>query len=227
MTSIILETNGSRPRMLEQTLRTLYGNTPKDQFNLVVISEADRFDPVANDAIIFPLMSEDNCSALNIDPACHVTGRLKNLGAYWSEKQFGRSEFICFIDDDVAFFPGWLEKMTSALTQHPQVRILGGNRHPYHGINETIHDIEIVDAVAGYCMLMKWYTWTTFRPFEEKATGIMQGEDVDICQKVVKAGGKVGYIHPPVLAHTGITNSVGGKATGADQIERIGGVLYE
>ena len=76
-------------------------------------------------------------------------------------------------------------------------------------------------------MLMKWHTWATFGPFKAKDIGIMCGEDVDICVNINKAGGKVGYIHPPVLEHCGLTNSVGGKATGADQIKQVEGVLYE
>ncbi len=175
-----------------------------------------------------------NTSVISLTPPCNVTGRLKNLGAYWSEKQFGRGEWLLFIDDDVAFLPGWLEQMTRAMSLIKRVWLLGGNRHPYHGVNETYptYDpnwrtyIEVTDAVAGYSMLMRWGTFDEYGPFDAHAKGIAQSEDYAFARRIVKDGGKAGYIHPPVLYHTGITNSSGQPATGAEKIERKEGILY-
>ncbi len=234
MVNVCLETNGSRPRLLEQTLRTLYKNTPADQYNLTMICDGTPEFIYRAENTAPPVIG----SMLLIEPPCYVTGRLKNLGAYWSEKQFGRGEWLCFIDDDIAVQPGWLEKMISVISGAPQVRILGGNRHPYHGANGiigfvgTLHQflkgpyIEITDAVAGYSMLMRWETFDKYGPFDAHAKGIAQSEDYAFARRIVDDGGKVGYIHPPVLYHTGVTNSSGQPATGAEKIERVPGILY-
>ncbi len=228
MVNIVLETNGSRPRLLEQTLRTLYENTPKDQFNLVMIFDGQ--EP-ASPEWMNPI-SYANTSILRLDPPCNVTGRLKNLGAYWSEKQFGRGEWLLFIDDDVAFLPGWLEKMIMVCSSMNAFggSLLGGCRHPYHGINLE-HRVgrfgwQQTDAVAGYSMLMRWETFDKYGPFDAHAKGIAQSEDYAFARRIVDDGGKVGYIHPPVLYHTGVTNSSGQPATGAEKIERVPGILY-
>ncbi len=95
---------------------------------------------------------------------------------------------------------------------------------------------EITDAVAGYSMLMRWECFDLYGPFEQEAKGIGQSEDYAFCQKVIRGPeatffescrNLVGYIHPPVLAHCGITNSNGEPATGADQFERVEGYIYE
>ncbi len=226
MVNIVLETNCSRPRLLEQTLRTLCQNTPKDQFTLVIVQDGrHEFPPMA--------MTNNNTWIASVWPPCSVTGRLKNLGAYWSEKQFGRGEWLLFIDDDVAFLPGWLKKMQKAWEWVPRVGIVGGCQHPYHGYNEWVYleassgDIlRIADAVAGYSMLMRWETFDKYGPFAAVATGIGQSEDFAFARRIVEDGGKVGYIHPPVLYHTGVTNSSGQPATGAEKIERVPGILY-
>src|SRR6185312_5715738 len=134
MTNIVLITNGSRPRLLEQTLRTLYENTQADQFNLTMVMDGSWLDlPETAQGMMYA----DATCFMSMWPACHIIGRLKNLGAYWTEKQFGRGEWLLFVDDDVAFMPGWLEKMQAAFEMRNQLRLLGGVRHPYHQVNEA------------------------------------------------------------------------------------------
>ena len=221
MTNIVLITNGSRPRLLAQTLRTLYVNTPADQYTLTMVTDGH---------IEFPFEQDwgERISVIGMRPPCNVLGRLKNLGIYWSEKQFGRGEWLCVIDDDLAFFPGWLEKMQKAMESSNQLHILGGIRHPYHQTDTLLNGgIEITDAVAGYCHFMRWEMWDRFGPYDAHAKGTGQSEDFAICRKIVDAGGKVGYIQPAVTAHCGVTDSLGRPAVGMDKIQRKLGVLYE
>jgi hypothetical protein len=242
MTNIVLITNGARPRLLAQTLRTLYENTPARDYNLTVVGDGNIKWPFSGDSCEDPINDwHEQLSVIRTAPPCHIVGRLKNLGAYWSEKQFGRGEWLCFLDDDMAFFPGWLDAMGEALKDSNQVRILGSVRHPFHKPNAALgaihswgspadkayRDIELTDAVAGYCHFMRWSTWDKFGPYDAHAKGTGQSEDFPICRKVVDAGGKVGYIYPPVMAHCGITNSEGKPILGGDLIERVPGVLYE
>lgn len=223
MTSIILIANGARPRLLSQTLETLYKHTPRDQFNLTVIWDG------SNPVFFIP----DDAAMLCMNRPCKIVGRLKNLGAYWSDKNFGRGEYVCFIDDDMAFFPGWLEKMTmvSSSMCASGNSILGGVRHSYHGVNFENHTGRFgwhaTDAVAGYCHFMSWKTWDQFGPYDAHAKGTGQSEDWKLCNDIVKAGGRVGYIHPPVMAHCGVKNSEGKPAIGNEKIERIPGLIYE
>lgn len=225
MVNICLITNGSRPRLLEQTLLTLIENTSdKQQFNLTIV-----FDGVHEDSM--PGWLSCNKTMLGLYPPCYIVGRLKNLGAYWSEKQFGRGEWLCFLDDDMALFPGWLEKMTALAGSSNQLRLLGGVRHPFHGVNieqqTGRYGWQSTDAVAGYCHFMRWSIWDKFGPYDAHAQGTGQSEDFAFSRKIVDVGGKVGYIHPPVMAHTGITDSSGKTILGANQIERVPGYLYE
>jgi hypothetical protein len=221
MTSIILVTNGARPRLLEQTLRTLRDNTPVEEFNLVVVG--DGFGP-------FQIPH----APLYFFPAgpIGIIGALKNKGVEVSEKQFGRGEWLLFIDDDVAFLSSdWLPLMQASFEYRNQLRLLGGVRHPYHGVNDAslgiLPFVEYTDAVAGYCHLMRWSTWDRFGPYDAHAKGTGQSEDFAICRKIVDAGGKIGYIYPPVMAHCGLTDSSGKPILGAELIERVEGVLYE
>ncbi len=230
MTNIVLITNGSRPHLLEQTLRTLFESAPRDQFNVTLV-----LDGIDAWCVCKPIYNV-NLSLVITDPACHVIGRLKNVGAYWSEKQFGRGEWLCFIDDDIAVRQNWLAVMIEQTELNNAVRITGGCRHPFHGVNQRVGSpsflkdgpcIEITDAVAGYCHFMRWSTWDRFGPYDAHAKGTGQSEDFAICRKIVDAGGKVGYIHPPVMAHCGITDSNGKTILGAELIERVPNIIYE
>jgi len=237
--NIVLVTNFIRRRLLSQTLHTLYENTPEDQFNLTIVC-----DGFPSEADLITIGQRENSTVISEWPPCHIIGRLKNLGAYWSERQFWRGEWICFIDDDLAFFPGWLGKLVNNLDTFSNgrsmvsdekvdsgLRIVGSIRHPYHGVNATIEfgnqTTEITDAVAGYCHFMRWETWDKYGPYDAHAKGTGQSEDYAICRKIVEDGGRVGYIHPPVMAHCGITNSEGKPILGGDLIERAPGVIYE
>lgn len=221
--NIVMITNGKRPRLLNQSLETLLANTAADLFSLVVVFE----EPGTLGVEICTYLSSriKNVSILSVEPALHILSRLKNLGAYWSEKQFARGDWLMICDDDIAFLPGWLERMT--FTVGPSLGLLGGVRHPYHGVNERIGNVEVTDAVAGYCHFMRWEMWDRFGPYEGNAEGIGQSEDFAFSRKFVDAGYKVGYITPPAIAHCGITNSQGRRAIGSDQFERIAGLLYE
>jgi len=217
MTNIVCVSNGAREELLYQLIDTLYRNTPLDQFNITYVMDGCRTDKITG----------PNLSVLMVDPAVNIIGRLKNLGAYWSEKQFGRGEWLCFIDDDVAFMPWWMEKMQLIMANSNILRLLGGVRHPYHGVNYEWANWNETDAVAGYCHFMRWSTWDRFGPYDAHAKGTGQSEDFAICRKIVDAGGKVGYIHPPVMAHCGLTDSSGKPILGAELIDKVEGILYE
>ena len=81
--------------------------------------------------------------------------------------------------------------------------------------------LEETDAVAGYSMLMSWETWHKYGPYDQHAKGVGQSEDFAICQKVVKDGGRVGYVSPPVLTVCGLTNTLGEKVPGYEELKSM------
>ncbi len=169
-----------------------------------------------------------NCTYIRIEKSSHVLSRARNIGAYWAEQTFGKSDHVCFLDNDVYLMPGWLSKLVEVEAK-THVEILGGCQHPYHGTNRELEGgaVHLVDAVAGYSMFMTRQTWKTYGPFPHTAPGVCQGEDNALCREVWRCGGRVGYVNPPVLLHCGITNSEGKPAVGSEKFVRVPGVLYE
>jgi glycosyltransferase involved in cell wall biosynthesis len=230
MTNIVMICK-DRPRLTEQTLRTLYDTVMSNQFNLTIM---DDFSGPETFKVIERYGTRSNSVyATPSDHAINCVGALKNAGASVSEQAFGRGDWLCFIDNDIAFFDGWLNKMSlSAYTETidggPIHSIIGGYRHPYHAVNSRIGNVfEFTDAVAGYMHFMSWSTWGKFGPYDANAKGVCQSEDFAICQRVSAAGGIVGYVHPPVIANCGLTNTEGKHAIGSELFPRIPGLIYE
>jgi hypothetical protein len=224
MTNLIMIAKG-RDRLTKQAIESVVENT--QDYNLTLV-----MDSLSGPPWTLPK------NATEIRTHSGILGELRNLGAYWSAEKFGQGEWICFLDNDVAVFAKWLEVMTGMFK--PGIEpptLIGGCRHPHHQPNqnrlaswahwkEEGRVLEITDAVAGYSMLMSWSTWELHGPFDANAPGIGQSEDYALCRRVKAAGGIVGYVDPPVLAHTGITNTNGKPATGADLFPRVPGLLY-
>ncbi len=228
MTNIVLITK-NRERLLRQCLKSLYKNTPHDQFNLMIVDDGSRF-PEGELSPIEELACEGhtNWTALINFHSIGIVGFLRNIGAAASERYFGRGEYLCFIDNDIAFRPNWLQKMIfAAKSWTPCPFVLGGYQHPFHGTNKEYTQVHETDAVAGYMHFTEWATWDGYGPYDQHAKGVCQSEDFAFCQKIAKDGGKVGYIHPPVILNCGITNSEGNPAVGSENFLRLDGYIYE
>lgn len=234
MTNVVMIAR-DRPRLTEQTLESLRENTGRDSFNLTIVDDGSEIPACAD---WLEHWDEDVPTQLvQLHCPIGIVGFARNLGVLVAEKHFGRGDWLYFTDNDVYFKPGWLEKMTIAASV-PPISILGGCRHPYHQANRVIPveirepiqaevEVQTVDAVAGYSMLMRWGTWDAYGPFDAHAKGVGQSEDWALCQKAVRAGYKVGYIHPPVLINCGLTNTLGEKVPGWEQFEMVEGVVQE
>lgn len=225
----------NRPRLTEQALTTLIANTDVP-WNLTVIEDDGNAAPDVwqTSATVKILTEHPNVAYLINARSKGITGQVRNLGVYWSEKYFGRGDWLVLCDNDVAFFPHWANSLSWEIGRGGnEVKLLGGCRHPFHAVNGRIRQrsdgtlIEETDAVAGYLQMMLWNTWDEYGPLDAHAVGTGQSEDYAFCRKIVAAGGKVGYIHPPVCAHCGITNTDGSPAIGAEKIERLPGLIYE
>lgn len=145
-----------------------------------------------------------------------------------------RGDLLYLSDNDVYFKPRWLETLIAAINHRPDFKIIGGWNHPYHRpvdrhrfmLNGKLVEIREAWAVAGVSWLMKWETWDRFGPFDSNSEGVGQSEDTAFCNRVREAGFKVGSVYPPVVLHTGITNTLGEPALGAELFEREDGVIY-
>ncbi len=243
MTNIVLLVK-DRVRLTEQCLRTLYEETPRTEFNLLIMNDGSWPE---TGKIIERYTTRENCEAIHLVKSVGIVGWLRNVGVWASERYFGRGDYLCTIDNDIAFLHDWLPKMIQAKEQirvYPgsdndkRYTLLGGYRHPHHGVNNTSFiegefqgalnlRVEETDAVAGYMHFMTWAAWDMYGPYDQHAKGVCQSEDWAMCMKVKEQRGHVGYVHPPVIANTGLTNSEGKPAVGHAEFRRYPGLVYE
>lgn len=212
-----------RPKLTRQALHTFTQNTDVE-WSLTLIDDASQ--PETRDLLRSFARNTKNVALLRNETSKGITGQVRNLGVYWSERYFGRGSQLCLCDNDVAFLPKWASRMITAL--YGRIWLVGGQRHPYHGVNKSDPPMQLTDAVAGYCQMMDWHAWDAAGPLDAHAPGVCQSEDFVFCRKIVEQhSGYVGYIDPPAVIHTGITRTDGSPAVGAEAMERISGVLYE
>src|ERR1043166_2831706 len=168
-----------RPNLTRQALDSIFNHTVPGQYTLTIIDDASA-DKTAT------LIKGYNALVVRSSRPVGILGFLRNTGAAMSEKVFGRGDWLCFLDNDVAVFEGWLPSLIEiASSLGGQLLgcpyLLGGQRHPYHKPNQKLvygtgRVVEEVDAVAGYSMFMSWDTWDRFGPFHPTAKGIGQRE---------------------------------------------------
>jgi len=226
-----------RPRLTEQCLRTLYQHTDPREFSLVICDDGSKAE--TGHLITSYGRKYTNIEIVHFARPVGIVGFLRNVGIWTSERVFGPGDWLCFLDNDTAVHKYWLSQFIDCATICSKdgvtgkgVKIYGGCRHPYHGINQSLamgngRTLHVTDAVAGYSMFMSWDTWDKYGPFDAHSKGLGQSEDHALSRRVVNDGALVGYIDFPILAHTGITNSDGKPATGAEAFEREPGILYE
>ncbi len=218
-TNIVMLTK-DRLKLMKQTFETLYGTTDPATFNLTVVDDESRA-PVQ--------INKDNATVLHIGNSRGITGQARNLGVYWAEKYWGRGDYLYLSDNDVYFTPEWLPTLLNTFEdarEHHNVQLMGGWNHQYMQPHKGIGNkgtffngkFETHDAVTGASQLMRWSTWDKYGPLDAHAKGVCQGEDWQMCQNVIKDGGRVGSIYPRVVWNCGLTNSFGVPSVGADVV---------
>lgn len=223
-----------------QTLDSLIKNTPHDAFNLYVI------DDKSNDHVYGELESYARKSAKQFELFHNIEnigpGATRNFICKEIIKKDMRSKYLYHSDNDVYFKENWLQILTDIYktVENKGIKILGASCHPYLQNSSQINLIGspyiqcvvgIKDAVSGYSQLMTWETWDTFGPFDETMRGqekkIMGSEDWAFCQKIIKAGFKVGSVQPEVVVPCGKTNTYGDPATGSETFKNVAGVMVK
>ena len=215
-----------RPRLTMQCLRTLFVNS-SEQFNLTIVDDCSNY---VGQGVYEGFLARPNVVVLRVTPACEVTGRLRNLGVYFSEKHWGRGDWLYLSDNDAYFTPGWDSKLTRVFEQNEErFKLLGAYRHPYHQPRkgEGGEGVVSTDAVQGLGHLMRWETWDKYGPLDSWAKGTNQSEDFKFCQDIGKDGFLVGSIQPEVVHNCGLTGTNGKPSPGAEVMVRIPGIVME
>lgn len=250
MTNIVMLCH-NRLRLLEQALRTLAQNTPAEEVTVTLVDDCSSDFRVRRLLEVYAARQRWTC--IRIEKSEHVLARAKNTGVYWSEQTFGRGDWLYLSDSDVAFLPGWLGMLiqTAEASEPRGYKLWGGQIHPYHlPVHEPKYEpdgsqVFHVDfgkpgdgnarwtehqVLDGPSWLMRWSTWDLVGPLDPYcAPGTCQGEDGGWCDRLRASGGRIGVVHPHVIAHTGLTNTSGADAPGRAEREAqmIPGILYE
>lgn len=221
MTVNIVMLAKDRTVLTRQALIALGQNTPRELFNLTIID-----DMSTNRVSDFHDLRGLPVTVVRIDQSKGITGQARNLGVYWSEKYWGRGDYLYLTDNDMYFTPGWLDSLieTATIFNGTNVQIIGGWNHPF--LQPSVASIAMGngmclkshDAVAGASQLMRWETWDKYGPLDAHAKGVGQSEDWKFCQDIIKDGGRVGSVYPRVVFNCGITNSLGERSPGAEQM---------
>lgn len=215
----------NRPRLTEQALRGLAGT---DTTVTIIDDRSD--EETANILAPWNMKWPGSRVFRNETPA--GTGELRNISIEFSERTWGRGDYLYFSDNDVFFTPGWLEKLISAYeAAWPYgYRVLGAYNHPYNQPVSWQGNVYEVNHLASQSMLMRWSVWDEFGPFiETPIDKVCQSEDVVFSNKIREAGYKVGVISPWLVTNCGITNSFGEKIPGWELVksQAPAGVLVE
>jgi GT2 family glycosyltransferase len=206
--------------LAEQTIRSLYENTLKEDFNLFIYLDGaneETYQAVRSLEFNFNLWSQTN----SMGP-----GWCRNAICDILTDNEQRAHFLYHSDSDVYFLPSWLDALIKAYETFPQVKLFGAGCHPYLHTNLVLEKDGLVvhtkDAIPGFTAFMDWETWDKYGPYDEHK-GIMGSEDWAFCQRIVKDGFYVASLWPELVIHCGKTNSDGNPATGHELIKEIPG----
>jgi len=226
----------NRPLLTKQAITTFLAHSKYD-WTLTVIDDASDFQ---TQTLLDGLASQPRIRVLRHMRVTSNTALSRNLGVHFSQRFFGRGDYLYLSDNDAFFLPSWDHYLIHAYQDvQDTYRLLGPYRHPYHHPHkEGTEVVELggrmmkvvsTDAVQGIGHLMTWETWDRWGPLVEHpgvGLGTNQSEDFDFCQRIVKDGFRVGSLEPFVVLNCGITGTDGKPSPGADLIERVEGVFY-
>lgn len=236
MTNIVMIVK-DRLRLTQQALQSLRSHTDPAQYTLTLVDDASQDFRIMR---LLDMQCEkySNTRLIRIQWSDGVVSRAKNLGVYWSEQCFGRSDWLYLSDNDVYFKEGWLDSLVNyaMCTEPHDFALWGGQVHPFHrnlsgGVLSWAYSV-----LDGPSWLMRWYTWDHCGPLDpHTAPGVCQSEEYPFCKEVLEHGSagfqpsRIGVIHPHVVLHTGLTNSDGKDAPGRKEREAQmePGVIYE
>jgi len=208
-TAIVIITR-NRGRLFNQTMQSLMRNTPRELYDLIVVDDAS-----ANSSIFHELYDRGDIDHLILTNQASP-GACRNLGMEIVKR--GGYKYVYHSDNDMYFLPGWLEKCQQTLVENDNIKLITPYGHPYHHYNNEFlrDDIYSVNACAGNSWYLETETYLKYGLAENK--GIMCSEDHDFCIRLRKDGFICARFVDNLVLHTGICNSSGDPATGAEQM---------
>lgn len=224
MTNIVMLVR-DRLKLTEQAIESLYDHTPQKDFTLTIVDDESDFLTRRYLAGI----DRENMTMLRVENSGHRLGQLKNLGVCWTQMRFPHEKdadaWLYLSDNDVWFSPEWMGKLVSAaqVSERYRFRLWGGQIHPFHHRTECIFPfLDSHEVIDGPSWLMRWETWNTYGPLDSQtAPGVCQSEEYPFCQRLRGDGLRLGVIRPHVVVHTGLTNSDGVPAPGAEERRKM------
>ena len=195
----IIITSYNRPRLLKQTLESLIKNTDS-QLEIIIIDDCSTHDTWS----VVDKISYDDINWQKLIERKPI-GYVRNEGIRLISSDY---DFIYFSDDDIYFLPHWDTVLLKAMERYPQIKIIGGRRHPHHRVMERwqLNDYQVTtsDNQAGYSLLVKRDDFNTFGKFKEFPLDTRGYEDSQFVEFFREKGGIIAAVEPPVLYHCGI-----------------------
>ena len=215
---IVMITAGSRPRLLEQSLRSLRENASNwNQHSLTVVLDHYTTDGTCLTGRIIP---DDR---LIINTQCQGASRSRNIGASSTLKHL-RKDAVMFLDDDVYCCDRWDTRIGGPLNNSKKVRptspAISGHAHPY---NHTIigdmshYGYQLTTVLSTVNIVCRWFMWDDVGFFAEPG-GPGGSEDVDWCKRATNYSYDLAVTVPQCIIHTGIGSTSGKKLIGWEHV---------
>lgn len=203
----------NRPSLTEQAILSLQRHTTT-RYRLMIVDDfssaetADMLDEYSD-------ASGDTIRVAHSRITRLGPGLARNIGIRKSE-QWGRGDALYLCDNDCYFLPEWDTRLLGAwpIAQWNDFVAIGGYCHPFQQRGKAFGLVRELEALGLLSWLMDWSTYDKFGPFEN-AVKVNGSEDWSYCQKIRKAGGRVGVLEPAVVINTGLTSSDGKPCPGA------------
>lgn len=226
-----------RPELTEKTINSYLGSRA-ERHPVTIVDDASQDD--TRQLLEWFAYRYDFQLIRNDEP--RGVGGAKNQCVEASAGKFGHGRWLFLCDNDVQFQTYAIEDMVETYRRHAgpsKIRLLGGYAHPFNGTirqhsvvdesvsNETriVHDVvHEKNAVDGLSWLMEWDTWKLHGKLMDNARGVRQSEDWEYCQRIRKAGYRVGVVWPHVVRNLGVVDTFGEEIPGADEVRKQQGM---
>lgn len=218
--NIIVITAGQRPKLIEQTFRSMKENAANwsDHHLTVVMDGCSVVQKLSNAGV------DPDTAIINVKAQGASTSR--NIGA-GSVPKYRRQSHVCFFDDDVFLVKDW-DRQLMELSFYESDHIVTGHSHPYNGSEPVMVNMGTSDApnylpfreplvVSTVNMLMPWAMWDDIGPFQEPG-GAGGSEDFALCMVAKSKFYGFAITDPQCVIHTGLTSSTGKKIVGWDEM---------
>lgn len=220
----------NRHRLTLQAIESFIAHTTT-RYRLMIVDDyscaetADMLDEIASE-------SHDTIRVAHSRIARLGPGLARNIGIRKADA-WGRGDALYLCDNDCYFLPGWDMQLLGAwaVAKKSGFMALGGYCHPFQQRGARYADgaVQEIEALGLLSWLMDWSTWDQHGAFDA-AVKINGSEDWNYCQRIRKAGGRVGVLEPAVVVNCGVTSSDGKPCPGSEllyQQEIPAGVLLE